>query len=348
MRLWGKGGVPMPSLGVCTRLESFAFSLLIRGRRLLLWQALALCSGAPANALNNGDILVTTYNSGEAALAFVDRVTGSQHVLVSAGHFNDVVSMANGDIYALAEGAVIFKIDAASGVSTVVSSLGLLTFERTLDLAPDGNLYVAGGSSGLVRVDPASGVQDVVTTGGISAFAARTSGVGYVSLGDDAFGPLPYHIYQVDLTTGATELASPIGFAEPASLVVEGTNSLLICQTQNFKGGPVGVLRMNLATGAVTTVSADSRFMVPLGIAVEDNGDIILPDSQHLSSCAPPGGTQTCLGALYRIDPVSGSATLLADQMLMNNARGVDIYRGPSTPTPTRRLSWGGVKAHYR
>ena len=264
------------------------------------------------------------------------------------GPFDDVVTAVNGDVFVVAGASLILKLDAASGASTIVSALGLLTSERTLDLAPDGNLYVTGGSSGLVRVDPASGAQEVVTAGIINAFAAGTTGVGYIALGDDAFSPQPYHIYRVDLTTGTTELASPTGLAEPVSLVAEGTSNLLICQTRNFSGDPVGVLRMNLTTGAVTTVSADSRFMVPSGIAVEDNGDIILSDSQHLSSCAPPGGTQTCVGALYRIDSVTGATTLLADQGLMNDARGVDIYRGPSTPTPARRVSWGSVKAHYR
>ena len=340
--------MPMPAQHQCTSLDSFASAPVFRGWRLLLWLVLVLCSGSSAYALNNGDILVTSVNSGEASLAFVGRVTGDQHVLVSAGHFSDVVSLANGDIYVLAEGALILKIDAASGGSTVVSSLGLLAFERTLDLAPDGNLYVTGGSSGLIRVDPASGAQEAVAAGIIRAFAVGANGVGYIALGDDAFSPQPYHVYRVDLTSGATELASPTGLAEPVSLVVEGTNNLLICQTQNFSGDPVGVLRMNLATGAVTTVSADSRFMVPLGIAVEDDGNIILPDSQHLNTCAPPGGTQTCVGALYRIDPVTGATTLLADQGSMNEARGVDIYRGPSIPTPTRRVSWGSVKAHYR
>ena len=342
------GRMPKPSHHERTALKSFTSTPDFRDWRWLLWVTLAICSGSPAYALKTGDVLVTTVNSGQASLAYVARTSGEQHVLVSVGHFSDVVSLATGDIFVLAEGSLLLKIDAVSGGSTVISSLGLLRSARTLDMAPDGNLYVTDGVNGLIRVDPASGAQAVVTPGVIHGFATGAQGVGYIALADDDFSTEPYHIYRVDLTTGATDLASPTGLAEPAGMVAEGTNNLLICQTQNFSGDPVGVLRMKLETGAVTTVSADSRFMVPLGIAVEDKGDIIMSDNQHLNTCAPPGGTQTCVGALYRIDPVTGATTLLADQGLMNDARGVDIYRGPSTPTPTRRVSWGSVKAHYR
>ncbi len=338
----------MPAQHQCTSLDSFASAPVFRGWRLLLWLVLVLCWGSSAYALNNGDILVTSFNSGEASLAFVGRVTGDQHVLVSAGHFSDVVSLANGDIYVLAEGALLLKVDAASGASTVVSSLGLLTSGRALAPGPDGILYIVDGINGLIRVDPSSGAQVAIAGGVMRGLAIDAQGIGFVALADDDFSAEPYHIYRVDLATGTMGLASPTGLAEPVSLVVEGTNNLLICQTRNFSGDPVGVLRMNLTTGAVTTVSADSRFMVPFGLAIEDNGDIIISDNQHLNTCAPPGGTQTCVGALYRINPVSGATTLLADQGLMNDATGVDIYRGPSIPTPTRRVSWGSVKAHYR
>ena len=343
--------MPKPSHHERTPLKVSPAATVVRDSLRLSALIFTICVASPVHAVNNGDILVASHfgGGGEASLAYVSRATGEQHVLVpSQNHFEDVVSLVNGDIFVTANGGFILKTDASSGASTVVSASGLLRSARTLDVAPDGNLYVTDGVNGLIRVDPASGAQELVTTGVIHGFAVDALGAGYIALADVDFSTEPYHIYRVDLTTGATELASPTGLAEPAGLVAEGTNSLLICQTQNFKGGPVGVLRMNLTTGVVTTVSADSRFMVPLGIAVEDNGDIILSDSQHVSSCAPPGGTQTCVGALYRIDPVTGATTLLADQGLMNDARGVDIYRGPSTPTPTRRVSWGSVKAHYR
>lgn len=343
--------MPMSSHHGRTTLRASAAVTLARDCLLLLRLMCVICTASTAHALNTGDILVTSRGGGNpSALCYVDHITGVPHQVVSAanGSLVDVTSAPNGDIYAVSGGSMLYKVDPVTGSLTVISQQGSLISASWIQRAPDGNLYVVDGTNGLIRVDPSSGSQSIVTSGVIQALAIDLQGVGYIALADDVFSSEPYHIYRVDLTTGTRTLASPTGLTNPVSLVAEGTDKILVCQTENFDNRPVGVLRMDLTTGAVTTVSTDSRFMRPISVALNESGEILMADYQHLISCAPPGGTQSCIGALYRIDSLTGSTTLLADQGLMDHAMGIDIYRGPSIPTPTRRVSWGSVKAHYR
>ena len=48
------------------------------------------------------------------------------------------------------------------------------------------------------------------------------------------------------------------------------------------------------------------------------------------------------------VDPTSGTQTILSEKGLFQDIRGVEIYRGPDTPTPVRSTSWGRLKAIYR
>jgi len=88
--------------------------------------------------------------------------------------------------------------------------------------------------------------------------------------------------------------------------------------------------------------------MTPWGLAVSDDGTIVMGDNQNLFSCHPASGPVTCPGALFGVDPVSGAQTLLTEKELFHDVAGVDVYRGPNVATPTLRRSWGQLKSSYR
>jgi streptogramin lyase len=292
-------------------------------------------------AMNTGDIIVAD----RGALIFVDHLTGAQHLLSGTGGYIDVTTNSAGDVFALGTfpDPTVYKIDTITGARTVVATGGNLTNPFTIDLAPDGNLYIAQRSlpSGLFRIDPLSGVQTSVVSGTIRAFTPGDAGVGYIVLADD---PNPYYVYQVDLTSGQIIRLSNTGIPDPRGLARDGAGNLIIAEYGS--PGPPAISRLDPQSGTLVTVSG--QFMHPWGVTLEMNGTIVTTDNQNEFSCTPVSGPETCPGALFRIDPVSGAQTLVTEKDLFHDITGVDVYRGPNVPTPTRRSSWGQVKSHYR
>ena len=82
-------------------------------------------------------------------------------------------------------------------------------------------------------------------------------------------------------------------------------------------------------------------------MTVEGNGTIVVADAHATIACDPPGGPETCMGRLFRIDPVTGAQTLMSQSGYWRLG-GIDVYRGPHADTPTRRTTWGDLKTLYR
>ena len=64
-------------------------------------------------------------------------------------------------------------------------------------------------------------------------------------------------------------------------------------------GGCGGVIRVDARSGTQTMVSAGGSFVIPLGIAVEADGNILVADSDAF------GGK----GGVIRVDPATGEQT---------------------------------------
>ncbi len=308
---------------------------------LVLW--LAGLVPTRALAMNTGDIIVAD----RGALIFVDHLTGAQHLLSGTGGYVDVTTNSTGDVFALGTfpDPTVYKIDTVTGARTVVVTGGNLSNPSTIDLAPDGNLYIAQESTprGLFRINPLSGVQTTIVSGDIPAFTPGDVGFGYIVLADD---PNFFHVYQVDLTSGQIIRLSNTGIPDPRGLARDGAGNLII--SEHGSPGAPGISRLNLQSGTLVTVSSGGQFMHPWGVTLETSGAIIVADNQNEFSCTPASGPKTCPGALFRIDPVSGTQTIVTEKDLFHEVTGADIYRGPNVPTPTRRSSWGQVKSHYR
>jgi hypothetical protein len=299
-------------------------------------------------ALKTGDIIVADRTAG---LIYVDASTGTQHLLTAPNGsqgFTDVTTDASGNIFAIDGTSYVYKIDNMTGIRTVVTFAGHLLFAQTIDLAPDGNLYVVEGSGdqGVIKVDPGTGTQTLVTSGLIQAFAVNSTGVGYIALDDTSTVP-NFHVYSVDLTNGQKVRVANGGFYDPRGLAADAAGNLII--TESGSKTAASVQKIYASFGAVALVSSGGQFMTPWGVTVEGSGMIIMADNQNLLSCHPfPPAPNTCPGALFRVDPASGTQVTVSEKGLFENVAGVDIYRGPNVTTPARTTSWGRIKTIYR
>jgi hypothetical protein len=98
-------------------------------------------------------------------------------------------------------------------------------------------------------------------------------------------------------------------FASPYGLAREADGDMVVTDADAFAGDMAGVIRVDPATGLRTAVSADTApptppgFELPLGIAVEANGDLVVAD---------PGLTGPTGVGLVRVDPANGRRAVLS------------------------------------
>jgi streptogramin lyase len=325
----------------------------LRSIRLATW-TLALACALPgiAWAIQAGDILVADTRYG---IFRVDPTSGAQDQLSGinplTGHgYYDVTSDASGNVYAIDNaGWAVYRIDLASGTPTLLSYGNHLQYPRTIDAAPDGNLYVvAGGPTGaVVRVDPASGAQSVVTTGLINAFTVGDDGTAHIVLSDEPTMP-SHHLYRLDLASGARVKVANNAFYDPVTLATDAAGNVVLCE--NYIGLRA-IHRVYPALGAVALVSSGGQFVQPYGLAIEASGAILVTDNHDDYACARP--PKSCRKVLFRVDPVSGAQTVVAERHVtiepgFYDLRGVDVYRGPTGPTPVLGITWKRVKTLYR
>ncbi|NOT33446.1 MAG: hypothetical protein HOP12_04665 [Candidatus Eisenbacteria bacterium] len=309
--------------------------------------ALGLLSLSPAHAwaLRHGDILVADRMNG---LILVDAAGTEQRLFTGYinGHgYTDVTTNAAGDVYALdGPGGTIYRIDSSTGAATFVSGGGTLQSPLTLDIGPDGYLYAVNGgaSQGVIRIDAITGQQSMIKPGIIYSFAITSDTLAYVALADSVIQP-SFHVCRLDLSTGVTTRAANTAFMNPYAMAATADGNILI--TEYFAKA---VSKVFPEIGAVAPVSSGNSFKTPFGVAAEEDGMILVADNQGEIGCHPAGDPPVCSGALFRVDPITGAQVIVSEQGHFLDIAGVEIYRGPTTPTPTRNASWGQLKANYR
>ena len=311
--------------------------------------ALALGITRPVRAVDTGDIVLT---DGWYGLYYAERVNGNLHHFgppsapVSQG-LDGVATDASGNIYALlAYAGVVYRIDATTGEYSTVSSGVHLQYPRSLCVLPGGDLLVSESSppGGVIRVVPASGAQTLLYPGPAYAVTAKADGVVHVVLPDPNQVVEPAClVYRLDATTGDTVRVSNSRVHCICEMATEANGNLILTQPAAGK-----VLRVYPSLGgAVQILAAGGGLVEPNGVTVEADGTIVVTDAHGLPGCNPAGGPESCEGFLYRIDPVSGAQSVMS-QGSRWRLGGIDIYRGPSVSTPTRRATWGSVKTTYR
>jgi sugar lactone lactonase YvrE len=238
------------------------------------------------------------------------------------------------DLTAFGGGGGVFRVDPATGAVTAVSANGAPAggpaFSDPVGVAveADGDILVAddggfGGAGGVIRVDPATGARTALSANGAPPGGpdfADPSGLAVEANGDilvadeNAFGGTG-GVIRVDPATGARTTVSANGappggpvFSGPFGIALEADGDILVADYAAFGGGG-GVIRVDPATGARTTLSANNAppdgpdFQVPLGVAVEADGTIVVLDNGD--QFGSPSG-------VIRVDPATGARTALS------------------------------------
>ena len=284
---------PTPTLAIRSSGRELATRVLVTVAALLSF----LVSGAWAQGTPN-DSLVT--DSGVGMLFRVNGVSGARTLI------SDFRSPAQGPVGDTPVGLAVeaagtilvtdtfagtnmqgglFRVDAATGARTLLSDFGNAAQGPTGNQAYDVAIEAAGtilvldyfaatdGKGALFRVDPDTGDRTLLS-----------------DFGDDAQGP------------GGTK--------DPVGVAVEAAGTILIADYgagTNFLGG---LWRVDPVTGTRTLLSDFGNAAQgptgenPVSVTVETTGAILVID--------PDGGTSG-RGALFRVDPGSGTRTLLSD-----------------------------------
>jgi hypothetical protein len=229
----------------------------------------------------------------------------------------------------------LIRVDPATGARTTLSEntspLGGPDFANPSDvvLANNGDMLVvdtnafAGAGGGVIRVNPVTGARTTLSensspSGGpsfVDPFGIALAANGDILVADqNAFGG-GGGVIRVDPVTGArttvTENATPPGapaFDAPWGIVEVANGDVLVADAGAFAGGG-GVIRVNPATGARTTLSANGtppggpNFADPIQLTLAANGDVLVTDSGAFG-----GG-----GGLIRVDPATGARTTVSE-----------------------------------
>ncbi len=241
-----------------------------------------------------GDWYVTSVGvyGGNGALIRVDRATGKQDYVMGGDPYASLYGLAPapaGQLYWVRSQSAggycpcsvgIQRVDPATGTGVTITKDGLLSSPYGIAVAPDGTLVVADAARRIVRVDPATGAQSVVASDGkLTAplgVAVAPDGTIYVAdSGNNSFG----QILRVDPATGEqTDVSNLFNFPwiDPTDIAIGSDGLLYVTDSDAFgphsssgsSVGPGGVVRVDPATGATSTVAAGGDFIDPTGIAV--------------------------------------------------------------------------------
>jgi sugar lactone lactonase YvrE len=288
--------------------------------------------------LNPGDILVADPDAlgGGGAIIRVDPHTGSQTIVSSGGYFADPYPIAleqNGTIlvgeWNPGEGASgapssIIRVDPTTGSQTILSSGGYLHTVAGIAVAPNGDIFAtSAGYQEIVRVDPVTGAQSIVSAGGLfvslRGIVMDASGQLYVA---DTYQTAPGRIIRVDPSTRAqTTVSSGGNFLDPTGIVLDDNGNIIISDNGNTDARfGAAVIRVDPLTGAQTVIASGGDFVSPAGIAFDASGKLVLVDSNSFL-----GGSPFYDGAVFRVDPVTGTQTIISSVGMFVNPSGVAV-----------------------
>lgn len=284
-----------------------------------LLPALALLGGAPALALDPGDLVVSQSNE----LLRVDPTTGNRSVLsggavgsgpallrvTRVGFDRDgFVLVADFDLKA------VLRVDPATGDRSIVASQSVgsgLPFRPLGVDRPALYPYLAVESDGpsVVFVDPASGDRTVVSSGAVGSGplfgapdAIRVRGQGTTAFVTDFS---LHSVLKVDWTTGTRTLHSGPGVgAGPLLDLPRGLGLAVGGDLFVADDGLDAIVRIDGSTGDRSVVSdavtgSGPTFDSPHDVRSEAGGSLVVPDFG--------------LGAVFRVDPSTGDRTIVSD-----------------------------------
>jgi sugar lactone lactonase YvrE len=271
--------------------------------------------------------VVTTLASGErsyiplgpntVSAPFGVAVDASGNVYFSDG-YSTVQKITNG---------VVTTLAGTAGVSGNADGTGAAAkFNGAMGIAVDngGNVYVADAGNGAIRKITPAGVVTTLFRCSPSGVAVDNSGNVYVTDSGDGIilemtsggsvttlAGTPGHLGSADGTGPAAQFAHPSGIAVDTNgnvYVTDQLNSTVVNQTAQYFGNTI---RKITQSGIVTTLAgrsgfdgdidgtgADAQFDSPMGIAVDNNGNVLVADFGNLAirKVTPGGFVSTVVG----------------------------------------------------
>lgn len=209
-------------------------------------------------------------------------------------------------------------------VATSQSALIATPCQATTEIVVSDSTTFGANNGGLIRVDPVTGVRTTLSennspTGGVdfeTPWSIVFDGSGQILVADawQVGAVRNPGIVSVDPNTGVRTAISnnttPSGgptFVMPGSVAVEADGTLVVVDGDAFPAGNGGVILVDPATGARTTLSKNGAptgpdFENPWDVLVAPSGDIYVLDAGDLSST----------GKVLRVDPSTGARTLVS------------------------------------
>lgn len=295
---------------------------------------------ATAGLISPGDIIVANHTgfSAPGSVIRIDPLTGQQEVISSGGFLENPTGIAvdiNGDLLVADRGANfggsgrLVRVNSVTGAQTVLSSGGFFVDPFGVAVAPNGNIFLADQNAGtggtIFKVDRSSGVQSILSTGG--SFVDPV-GICFDSSGNlvvaDPNGPgVNGAIINVDSVTGTKSILSQNGFfSDPVGITADPlTGNFYVADSFNFGSAGGSVIRVS-PSGVQTVVHFGLDLFDPIGIAIGNNGNLIVSDNASQQVGGPK---------IVSVDAITGIVSTISANGFLDSPAGLVVYPEPTS-----------------
>jgi DNA-binding beta-propeller fold protein YncE len=224
-------------------------------------------------------------------------------------------------------GPKVVRIDASTGAQTVLAGGTPFTHRSGVAVGPTGTVYVAdrsgiyalgapvtriaaldapwgvtfgtslfaGDGAGLVGIDPAPPYAQASVPADASADLQTLGSLAQV--GSTVYATVACGVVAIDTATGKRTKVADFECGAPAGLAAAPNGTLLVAE-RRVNAGQALIVRLNPATGQVTTMTQDGKLKQPTGVALTPAGDVVVADAvSGVLRISAQTGAQTVLAA---------------------------------------------------
>ncbi len=137
-------------------------------------------------------------------------------------------------------------------------------------------------------------------------------------------------LYRLPLDGPPRRIATSEPLAMPSGVAVDADGTLVVAEARADEPGRI--VRVDAATGGVTTLADGWPLLTPIGVAIDAGGDVLIADLDAGSRIDFPRGSLAGTGAIYRLPRGTTVPVLVSIDCCRWNAAAV-------TPTPTGELA---------